>query len=205
MAVSKTHRRYSTSLRRNDGAWEHVSYCLHNRATFLNRVQTIVMGRDYYTALDMVEDLRQRIRVQKLVLDNIYHPIKKQLLEYGEAWLTKDPICKCAPNRRSTKYSFGSVEKNDCSFRYIEEKLYAGGFVKRHVTIDVRFATESDYEDIVKEIVERHKQCKSAKCHGVLGSDEIDLCEMYISDMNKQLDSIENDLKAHAPNPCNIS
>ncbi len=206
MAVSKAYRQYSTNLKRNDGVWERVSYSFKNRVRFLARVKTIVLSRDDNTALEMVEDLRERIHIQKLVLDNIYHPIKKELLKYEEAWLIKDPVCKCAPNDCRTKYSFGAVDKNDC-FRYVEEKVYANGFVKRRITIDVRFATKRDYEDIVKEVVERHKQCKLANCHGVLGRDEINLCELYISDMNEHLDSIEDELKSHARTHkfCNVS
>ena len=188
-------RQYQTSMCTSDGIHELVRFTLSNKETFRSRIRSIVLGHNYEKANNLIQSLRRRAHVQRVVLEEIYYPVIHRV---GVELITNEPFCVCHAPVCRTRYSFGSFENGNCGrFRLEEEIIGKDGSRHRHIIVDIRHGNEKDRLALVNEIVQKHESTswKDGTCE-VLGRNEIKLCQTYVSELKSLLDTLEEELKS---------
>ena len=194
--TSSRFREYLTTIRRNDDVHEVVSFSFSNRENFRSRVRSIILDHPYEKAVIVIRDFRERLELEKLVLEEIYYPVMERV---GKDLLTNEPFCICHGPVCKVRYFFGTSEIKNCetTFRTEQEVVREDGWRERSIKIDVRFGDANDRKALVNEIVKKHAKSswKDGICE-VLGRNEIILCQDFLRETRSLLDIIEVELKA---------
>ncbi len=189
---------YRLNIQNKDGVFECVSYSCGRKDGFFQKVERIVLGHTSINkAHEIIDSLRQRVNVEKTVLEKIYEPVLKCLTE-DQLWYF--PFCECnntVPYCQK-KYIFGTFEdKAFDTFRTEEKTESIQGYSIRHICIDVRFGTDADFKSLIDEIVKIHRTpyfySRDSNCH-VLGLTQVRLCREFINDVGSFLDALEVDM-----------